>query len=337
MKFAPTAVVEGMHQGVVNLVNTFYSTGRSLRALDQSGGLRDRLDVDNHIDSRSDLCDLLFDLFCDVVGAFERCRPPGRDGYVRKKPPLRPAHAHPSGFLHAGGPIRRRGEVRNRNVGRSVHQYVDGPLAEPGGRDQHGGPNEDPPNSVRALDAGAHQKKGDERNERSADVGNQVQGSGAECIGVVGPGGAQQHTDTEHVDQSGRAQQRQRVLGSVNRRGGGRCKPADGIHDDSHNDDPQEQSLGERDEVLGFGMAVVMFGIGGFAGHPHTEEHQPERHDVDHRIEGLREDYETRGGRPHRDFCRRQDTGHRKGDQGGTLAAGSGHKRRVRTRVQQVS
>jgi hypothetical protein len=222
------------------------------------------------------------------VGALEGAGPSRRHGDVGKELFAAAAYSYPAGLGHTGSSAGRGGDDFHRVARCSVHEHVHrSPSQLPGG-EQHRGPHQQAPDGVRSLDPHTHQEKAHECDHGGADVGDEVERPRPQRVRALRLGSAAQQCHPHRIDHYGESQQGEGIAGGINMRSlageADHSLPADARHDHG-----QHHHLGKGGEVLRLGVPVVVRFVGRPPGHSNGEVEQHQRHQVEPRIDRLRQ------------------------------------------------
>ena len=216
------------------------------------------------------------------------------DHDVGEVAPRRLPHAQPSqlhGRLYADDRLARRLlGVR----GSAVHQDVDVAAHQPRGREQDEGGDEERRDRVRPRVARSHEEQTDEHRERAGEVTAEVHGVRRERRARIGARHSPRGRRPGEVDADDHADYEKRVPGCVDRRATV-DEPHDCAPGDEDAGDDEDRALGERREVLGLAVPVLVSRIGGPHGDADGEEREQSSDEIRSRIGRRRDEGEAVG------------------------------------------
>ncbi len=206
-----------------------------------------------------------------------------------------------TGLAHAQSPECDRGlDPRDRRARRlfgagrnAVHQHVDVALHQPRRCEQDERGDEERRGRVRARIAGAHEQQPKQHGPGAGEIAGEVQrvrGQGGAAIALRRP---PRDDRAAEVDDDHDADNCERVPGCLHRG----AAAADEVRDRTPRDEAaggeQDRPLGERAEMLGLAVAVLVRDVGRPHRHADGEERQQRRDQVGARMRGLRDEAEA--------------------------------------------
>ena len=251
-----------------------------------------RLDMDHDVGSGHGLLHGPLDGVRRRVALLDRGAVGNPDDDVGEVAPGRPPHPEPA-QLHAGLELLDRRERRlARRRRRAVHEHVDVPLDQPGGRGEDEHADEERRDRIPLGVAGARGEQPDEDGERAREVAAEmedVHGERRALVaarrpeGDVGPARVHDDDDSDDAEREGVDVHLVPALDKTEDRA---CRDDERGHD-------EDRGLGERAEVLRLAVPVRMADVGRPAGDPDREEGQEGGDEVRSRVGRLREKAEA--------------------------------------------
>ena len=143
--------------------------------------------------------------------------------------------------------------------------------------------------------AGGDEDRADQDGERAGQVGGEVDRVGGQRGRAVAAGGAAAGDRAADVDRDHDREHEERPPGRLDAVAGAAEQAVDGLGADRERDEQEEGALGERGEVLGLAVAVVVVAVGRAQRDADREQRQQRGDEVGRRVGGLGEEGDRAG------------------------------------------